>query len=168
MSTSSDPPLLDTALLDRYADLLRAQSLPFDDWTNPGLSEAEIAELAAPLPFALPVEARVWWGWRDGTNPAGRAWSFGPGRYCLSPSSAVQEYQRDREGAERSAADPGISGPRSDPDFMWHPGWLSIFPGGQVNGNRLRRPRRRAQPGHLHRRGRPARGIRTRENPLLR
>jgi cell wall assembly regulator SMI1 len=44
----------------------------------------------------------------------------------------VHEYRQSRESAEHGAAEPGLSGARSDPDFMWRPGWLPILPGGQL------------------------------------
>jgi cell wall assembly regulator SMI1 len=132
MSRSAELPLLDAALLDRYERRLRAQGVPFDDWTQPGLSEAEMAELIAPVSLRLPTEARVWWGWRDGTSPKRAGWTFGPGRNCLSLSRAVEAYASSRAAAEKGAADPGLSGPRSDPEFMWHPSWLPVLNGGQL------------------------------------
>ncbi len=132
MTAPEDPPLLDAALLDRYEALLLGQGLPFNDWTNPGLSTAKIAELAELLPLALPVEARTWWGWRDGTRPARRGWTFGPGNNCLSLAKAVEQYAASRALAKELAAEPGLFGPRSDPDFMWHPDWLPILDHGQL------------------------------------
>ncbi len=132
MSSPSDPPLLDRSMLARYEGLLLEQGIPFRELTRPGLSEAEMAQLSAPLPMTLSSEARTWWGWRDGAGPGRPAWSFGPGRHCLSLSAAVREYWQDRQSAERIATEPGLSGPRSDPDFMWRPGWLPILPGGQL------------------------------------
>ncbi|HEY2216591.1 MAG TPA: hypothetical protein VGH21_03785 [Solirubrobacteraceae bacterium] len=126
------PPLLDQVLLARYERLLRDLGLPLNESTRPGLSDAELAALADPLPFGLPLEARAWWGWRDGTYPGRPAWVFGPGRGCLSLSRAVEMHRRSRASAHEFASEPGLVGPRSDPDFMWRPGWLPILSDGQL------------------------------------
>jgi hypothetical protein len=131
-SATAEPPLLDIAQLTRYEELLLEQGTPLEEWSNPGLSEVEMAELVAPLPFALSAEARVWWGWRDGTNPARRGWTFGPGRNCLPLARAVEQYEISCQLAKELASEPGLSGPRSDPDFMWRPGWLPILDDGQL------------------------------------
>jgi hypothetical protein len=43
---------------------------PIVDHLQPGLSDEQMDELTAPLGLSLPVEARRWWGWHDGVDPA--------------------------------------------------------------------------------------------------
>src|SRR6202043_3804821 len=69
---STDPPLLDAALLESYAERIRERGVPFDERARPGLSDAEIDETMASVGLVLPLEARVWWSWRNGQT---RGWS---------------------------------------------------------------------------------------------
>lgn len=119
-------PLLDEQALDHYRSLLLEVGIPFDQWTNPGLSDSQMDNVAASLPFDLPSEARTWWAWRDGASES-KAASFGPGYYCFSLSGAVEAYGQARATARKSAGEPGLEGPRSDPDFLWKPSWLPIL-----------------------------------------
>jgi hypothetical protein len=74
------------------------------DYLRPALTDAEMDALTEPLGIVLPDEARVWWGWHDGTNPLGihpiRGEQFAmlaPGRIFLPLGHAVQQCQRLRE-----------------------------------------------------------------------
>jgi hypothetical protein len=74
------------------------------DHLRPGLTDADMDALAEPLGIVLPGEARVWWGWHDGTDPLGidpiRGEEFAmlaPGRIFLRLGHAVKHCQRLRE-----------------------------------------------------------------------
>jgi hypothetical protein len=60
--------MLDGALLDRFDASLRALGAPIVDAWAPGVSDGEIDALMLPLGVDLPTEARVWWGWHNGTR----------------------------------------------------------------------------------------------------
>jgi len=60
--------LLDRTLLDRFDASLEALGAPILGAWAPGLSDAEIDALLVPLGIDLPAEARVWWGWHNGTR----------------------------------------------------------------------------------------------------
>jgi hypothetical protein len=92
------------------------------DHLRPGLTDAEMDALTASLGIVLPAEARVWWGWHDGTDPLGidpiRGEEFAmlaPGRIFLPLGHAVRQCQRWRkviwEGIE--------------PDELWRQ-WLPL------------------------------------------
>jgi hypothetical protein len=74
------------------------------DHLRPGLTDAEMDALTASLGIVLPAEARVWWGWHDGTDPLGIAPIRGeefamlaPGRIFLPLGHAVKHCQMLRE-----------------------------------------------------------------------
>lgn len=74
------------------------------DHLRPGLTDAEMDALTRPLGIVLPEEARVWWGWHDGTDPisvdpirGGQFAMLAPGRIFLSLGRAVRRCQRWRE-----------------------------------------------------------------------
>jgi hypothetical protein len=60
--------LLTEHLLEELAERWRALRAPIADSLRPGLSDAEMDALVSPLGLRLPHEARVWWGWHDGTD----------------------------------------------------------------------------------------------------
>ena len=62
-------PLLTTELLAEYEGSLRDLGVQVEGGFASGLGEAEMAAVLAPLPLELAVEARVWWGWRNGFVP---------------------------------------------------------------------------------------------------
>ena len=71
---------------------------------RPGLTDAEMDALTEPLGIVLPEEARVWWGWHDGTDPhfidpiqGGKFAMLAPGRIFLSLGDGVKQCQSLRE-----------------------------------------------------------------------
>ena len=73
------------------------------DHLGPGLSDAEMDALTEPVGIILPEEARVWWGWHDGTDPLkidpirGEQFAMlAPGRIFLPLGQAVKECQTSR------------------------------------------------------------------------
>lgn len=70
------PVILDIGLIDRFIAALAARRAPMVPHLNPGLSEAQMAALVAPLEMVLPQEAKTWWGYADGVpldTPEARA-----------------------------------------------------------------------------------------------
>jgi hypothetical protein len=62
------PRVLDDALLDELGGRWRDLGAPISDALRPGLTDAEIGALTAPLGLVLPEEARRWWRWHDGAS----------------------------------------------------------------------------------------------------
>jgi hypothetical protein len=86
--------LLSVELLDEFLGELRRLGAPAAETLAPGLSDAEIDALLLPLGIDLPDEARVWWRWRNGTDPsapAGRT-LFGD-RHFLSLQQNLVTYE---------------------------------------------------------------------------
>jgi hypothetical protein len=118
-------PLLTEGLLEELAERWRAAGAPIADSLRPGLSDAEMDALVAPLGLRLPHEARVWWGWHDGARPSDRlgvSWELGPGFGFFSLGEAVALYHEMRELFRDIWADedPGMV------DYWWRPSWLPI------------------------------------------
>ena len=74
------------------------------NYLRPGLTDAEMDALTEPLGIVLPEEARVWWGWHDGTDPhfidpiqGGKFAMLAPGRIFLSLGDGVKQCQSLRE-----------------------------------------------------------------------
>lgn len=60
----------------------------------PGLSDAEIDALLGPLDLELPEEARVWWRWRNGTDPiAPTGMTLFGDRHFLNLQQNVELYE---------------------------------------------------------------------------
>jgi hypothetical protein len=57
-------------LLEGFLRALRRIEAPVADNLAPGLSDEEIDALLEPVGITLPEEARVWWRWRNGPDPA--------------------------------------------------------------------------------------------------
>jgi hypothetical protein len=74
------------------------------DHLRPGLTDAEMDALTEPLGIVLPDEARVWWGWHDGTDPlvidpiqGAKFAMLAPGRIFLPLGHAVKRCMIWRE-----------------------------------------------------------------------
>ncbi len=119
----TDAPMLDEALLEEYADRIRARGVPFDEWTEPGLSQDEIDTTMEPVGLTLPDEARVWWGWRNGFARGG-GFAFFPGFSAVPLAEAVDVYQMMRHVAANTA-EPGLP-TRETADELWWPGWFPL------------------------------------------
>lgn len=104
---SAEAQNLTPALLDDYAERLRALGAPAVERLAPGLSDAEMDATTARLDLRLPPEARVWWAWRNGilpggaTTPAERRITASANE-CLSLSEAVLESERTQRIAEQT------------------------------------------------------------------
>jgi cell wall assembly regulator SMI1 len=115
--------LLDAEQLHRFETLLREHDVPFEEWTRPGLNDADIDATTSPLGLRLPREARIWWRWRNGTIHGGRRKLPGPWHEALSLEGAVDQYRQFRQIAHNTAPD----WPQNNPDIIWHPSWLPII-----------------------------------------
>jgi hypothetical protein len=103
--------VLDAELLGELERRWRDQGWPGVDWLQPGLDDGEIDAMTSPLGLRLPLEARRWWGWRDGLvlpeDAAREQHVFGgPGFVYLSLSGAVHQYKMMRDTA-KSLVDSG-------------------------------------------------------------
>src|SRR4051812_27326402 len=71
--------MLDEALLTKLERQWQRKGSRIVEALNPGLTDAEIDDLAAPLGHPIPEEARRWWRWHNGASAfemvLGRAYS---------------------------------------------------------------------------------------------
>lgn len=126
-------------LLDRLEGHWVRQGAPVVERLRPGLSDAEIRELAAGLPFEIPPELRCWWGWHDGAAALpGDGWSYqdrsiGIASYAFLPlADAVKEYRRNREIHPTAEVPEDV--PKDLPEHVleelrqlyWHESWLPV------------------------------------------
>jgi cell wall assembly regulator SMI1 len=113
-------PQLTEALLEGLAERWRTLGAPIVDSMLPGLSDAEMDALVAPLGLRLPTEARVWWGWHDGVETG--LLSHGIGSYIvpLRLAQAVEKHRQLLEIAADVTADDDTSGP----DDFWRREWF--------------------------------------------
>lgn len=86
--------LLNDRILDEFLGALRRIDAPAAGTLVPGLSDTEIDAVLEPLGIDLPEEARVWWRWRNGTDPSAPAGKtlFGD-RHFLSLQQNVEYYE---------------------------------------------------------------------------
>jgi hypothetical protein len=98
---------LDKHLLARFESALIEVAPGYEHGLAPGLDSAAIGTITSELPGELPVEARTWWGWRNGLAvtstgelPAGVSDIFGFGNFRLSSlQECVAAYVEMREEA---------------------------------------------------------------------
>jgi cell wall assembly regulator SMI1 len=89
---------------------------------RPGLSDAEMNEMAEPFGLSVPLELRVWWNWHDGADfhaeGIRQLRTIGPGGFEFLPlEEALREYEQNR----RVPVEPAM------PDMYWHPSWLPFM-----------------------------------------
>lgn len=108
----------------------RRQGAPIAGNLAPGLSEAEMDELTAPLGVVLPDEARVWWGWRNGPReppgPTGIEGYLGPMFGFYSLEDAVEAYGA-REMVRDSIEMGRRMGGRLELEVEWPAHWLPVI-----------------------------------------
>jgi hypothetical protein len=116
-------PLLTIELLGDFERRLHEHGVPIKDILAPGLSDAEMAARVHPLPLELSREARVWWGWHNGTLPVEdyRYGLIAPGRYLVPLERAVADYRENRLLAEERARAGG------SPEVWWDPKWIPLL-----------------------------------------
>jgi cell wall assembly regulator SMI1 len=116
----SEPARLTEAMLDELAMRWRQQGAAILHSLRPGLSEQAIEASVSGLGLSLPIEARVWWGWHDGTESTVNAYAIGLDTVYLQLGRAAELYGEQRDVALQVAD--GASGLTAD-DF-WRPHWF--------------------------------------------
>jgi cell wall assembly regulator SMI1 len=121
--------ILERADLDAFGLQLRDLRLPVVRYLRPGLSSAELDRAEARIEFPLPGEARTWFGWHDGVDPA--PWppeqQLG-GLHLLTLEDAIRTSREKR----RVVLD-GADGDEELANSFWRSRWLSLaVPGYEV------------------------------------
>lgn len=91
-----------------------------------GLTGAEIDDLTAPLGLRLPVEARLWWQWHDGTEQDEKVTSIdgnlvGPVHRFLRLDDAIVTYRYACALADEAAEMSGMA-----PQEWWDRSWFPV------------------------------------------
>lgn len=107
-------------LLEQLAERWRALRAPIANSLRPGLSDDEMDALVAPVGVRLPTEARVWWGWHDGTETDLLSHAIGHDTLPLQLAQAVEQYSELLEAASDVTADDESS----DPGDFWGREWF--------------------------------------------
>jgi hypothetical protein len=105
---------LSVELLEELEKRWHDQGAPIARQLQPGLTLADMEALVAPLALALPKEAQVWWGWRNGAQRADLGVPVGFSHDSLQQTVESAEVQRRLAG--EVAPD--------DPTRMWNWDWL--------------------------------------------
>jgi cell wall assembly regulator SMI1 len=103
-----------------------AVGAPVRRCARPGLTSAEIDELMAPLGLRLPVEARLWWQWHNGTEQDLTVTSIegnlmGPVHRFLRLEEAIVTYRYACELADEAADMSGMA-----PQEWWDRAWFPV------------------------------------------
>ena len=117
--------MLTVAMLREYDAQLRKTGVPVDEWARPGLSEEEMRDALEPLELDLPLEARIWWGWRNGEEDAAERRLWRPYDRGLSLDAAIAQYHQSRLVAKNSAE----KWDDKEQDDIWHPAWFPLVKG---------------------------------------
>jgi cell wall assembly regulator SMI1 len=88
-------PLLTEDLLEALAARWREQGAPIAGDLRPGLDDTALDAATAPLELRLPIEARVLWGWHDGTETSLTSHAIGLDLIFLSLDNAVKRYRKE-------------------------------------------------------------------------
>lgn len=108
-------------LLEAWEAEWRRQGANIATVLRPGLSNAQIDRLTGPLDLSLPLEARVWWRWHDGTDRIPGRWSDVGSLLLLGLEEAVQVRQR-----MLSISATMDDHPLAAPEGLWPVGWIPI------------------------------------------
>jgi len=121
-------PFLDTRLLGALAERWQARRVPTPDELRPGLSDAEMDALTAPLGASLPEEARVWWRWANGVPKDGvqATRQTGGGMLFLPLEEAIEVYRRSQAMAEEMGEWPTSIELGLDVEHWWNRDWFPI------------------------------------------
>lgn len=113
--------------LEQLLDRWRSAGAPIAESLRPGLSEQAQDAIVTPLGLRLPHEARVWWGWHDGTNTTTASYAIGLDLLYLPLEKALGVYKRQLHVAATVASgDDSLS-----PEDVWPDNWLPI----SIRGN---------------------------------
>lgn len=117
-------PLLTERMLEDLRARWTEQEAPISVDLQAGLSEAEISAETQRLGLTLPIEARTWWAWHNGTTRPVTSHAIGLDLVYLTLQAAVTRCQREREGAT-TAVEEGL-----DPEDAWQHVWFPLAGGG--------------------------------------
>lgn len=126
MIDRADPDRL-RELLERYEQMIGRLERPIMEFLAPGLPEDAIDAATARIRLRLPVEARVWYQWHDGTTAAplnypDRRRTIGIRDYeLLSLDQAIATYENNRATVARHDT------PRWPADEQYHPSWFPLL-----------------------------------------
>jgi cell wall assembly regulator SMI1 len=118
----TDAVLLTTQLLGEYEARLRRLGVPVDE-AAPGLDAHAQDRITASVDLTLPDEARVWWGWHDGSP----GWAHGTYLgYCGEELVSLQTATEIARSL-RDLASEFIDGGEVDASHApWSPAWLPL------------------------------------------
>jgi hypothetical protein len=123
--SSYETPVLGPTLIAAYEARLRDLAVPLEEWDTPGLTDDEMKDTVASLSLRLPQEARIWWGWHNGSPGYGLAKIAVPvGDKLLSLTEAVEVHKECRDLAVR-LVEPDMP-ELANPDDRWSASWLPI------------------------------------------
>jgi cell wall assembly regulator SMI1 len=114
-------PILTEDLLEQLAERWRTLRAPIATSLRPGLADNEIDALVAPLELRLPHEARVWWGWHDGTETGLISHGIGNHIVPLQLAQAVARYRELLQVAAEVTADDETFAPGDYWRHEWFP-----------------------------------------------
>jgi hypothetical protein len=119
---SAIPVQLSVQLLERFRAALRAAGAPLGDAIGPGLSDAQIDELAVELGAAVPPELRTLWSWGyPASTWTDGGWDINPSFELWPPSHAVLATRHYQQSFEPLAAHIAFAGPPQT-DYLIVPG----------------------------------------------
>jgi cell wall assembly regulator SMI1 len=116
------PPLLTEQMLEALEARWREHGAAITQDLRPGLTAAGMQAATEPLGLTLPTEARVWWGWHDGTASTTGTSALGLDLLYLPLATALALYGKQLSIAERVAAGPDPL----KPEDVWPPTWLPL------------------------------------------
>lgn len=109
-------------LLAQFERRLVERGIEQLDAVAPGLADAEMDALMETTALRLPAEARVWWGWRNGSVA-----EVAPTYYLITLTTAIDEYRKRREMALQLANDPSTAAELQDASIWWNRRWLPLL-----------------------------------------
>jgi cell wall assembly regulator SMI1 len=112
--------LLTEELLEALAARWREQGAPIAGDLRPGLDDRALEIATLPLKLQLPMEARVLWGWHDGSESSLTSHAIGLDLIFLSLDDAVTRYSKENAAATLAVED-GIP-----PDEAWRATWFPV------------------------------------------
>jgi cell wall assembly regulator SMI1 len=113
-------PLLTEERLEALAARWREQGAPIADDLRPGLDNGALDDATVPLGLRLPTEARVLWGWHDGTESSLTSHAIGLDLLFLSLGDAVARYRQEDAAAGVAVGD------GSPPEETWQATWFPV------------------------------------------
>ena len=108
-------------MLEELEARWRAQGAPIAEDLRPGVEPRAIEAATSAVGVELPTEARVWWGWHDGTRRSLTSHAIGGDLLYLTLEAAVSRYEQEQAGAAAAVEDDGV-----DAQETWQPTWFPV------------------------------------------